>query len=96
HSSARPSTEERTITSYTAQVLDAADPADNAVLEQLRADPVIEFIQHRDEQLEELRSSQPPPDPELVAETCRWVYYPWRSGPASVRSRRNIDRVCLL
>ena len=42
-----------TITSCTAQVLDAADPTDNAVLERLRADPAIEFLDHRKEQLEE-------------------------------------------
>jgi hypothetical protein len=60
-----------TITSCTAQVLDAADPIDNAVLEQLRADPGIEFVDYHGEQLEELRRLRPPPDRELVAEPCR-------------------------
>jgi molybdopterin/thiamine biosynthesis adenylyltransferase len=89
--------EEMTITSCTAQVLDAADPADNAVLEQLRADPVIEFIDHHYEQLEELHSLRPPLDPELVAERCRWAYYPWRRtvvavlGPRAFRAVR-LDR----
>ncbi len=86
-----------TITSCTAQVLDAADLSDNAVLEQLRADPVIEFIDHREEQLEQLRRLRPPPDPELVAEPCRWAYYPWRRtavavlGPRAFRAVR-LDR----
>jgi molybdopterin/thiamine biosynthesis adenylyltransferase len=86
-----------TISSCTAQVLDAADPTDNAVLEQLRADPVIEFIDHREEQLEELRGLRPPPDPELLAEPCRWAYYPWRRvvvavlGPRAFRAVR-LDR----
>ncbi len=84
-----------TITSYTAQVLDAADPADNAVLEQLRADSVIEFIDHSEEQLEELRRLRPPPDRELVAETCRWAYYPWRRAVVAVLGPRAFRAVRL-
>jgi molybdopterin/thiamine biosynthesis adenylyltransferase len=86
-----------TITSCTAQVLDAADAEDNAVLEQLRADPGIEFVDHHQEQLEELRRLRPPPDPKLVAEACRWAYYPWRRtvvavlGPRAFRAVR-LDR----
>jgi molybdopterin/thiamine biosynthesis adenylyltransferase len=83
--------------SYNAQVLDAADADDNAVLERLRADPVIEFIDHSQEQLDELRSLRPPPDEGLVAEPCRWAYYPWRRtvvavlGPRAFRAVR-LDR----
>jgi molybdopterin/thiamine biosynthesis adenylyltransferase len=73
-----------TIASCTAQVLDGAAAADNAVLDQLRADPVIEFIDHHHEQLEELRRLRPPPSPELIAEPCRWVYYPWRRTVVAV------------
>ena len=49
------------------------------------------------EQLEELRRLRPPPDPELVAEPCRWAYYPWRRtvvavlGPRAFRAVR-LDR----
>ena len=84
-----------TITSYNAQVLDPADPTDNAVLEQLRADPVIEFIDHRGQQLEELRRLRPPPDPELVAEPCRWAYYPWRRAVVAVLGPRAFRAVRL-
>ncbi len=84
-----------TITSYTAQVLDAADSTHNAVLEQLRADPAIEFIDHREEQLEELRRLRPPPDPELVAEPCRWAYYPWRRAVVAVLGPRAFRAVRL-
>jgi molybdopterin/thiamine biosynthesis adenylyltransferase len=84
-----------TITSCSAQVLDAADPTDNAVLEQLRADPVIELIDHREEQLEELRRLRPPPDPELVAEPCRWAYYPWRRTVVAVLAPRAFRAVRL-
>jgi molybdopterin/thiamine biosynthesis adenylyltransferase len=73
-----------TIISWSAQVLDPADRTDNAVLEQLRADPVIEFIDRREEQLEEVRRLLPPPVQELVAEPCRWVYYPWRRAVVAV------------
>lgn len=68
-----------------------------AVLEQLRADPALEFIDHRAKQLEELRRLRPPPDQELIDERCRWVYYPWRRavvallGPRPFRAVR-LDR----
>jgi uncharacterized membrane protein YccC len=88
----RLSTEEPSITSCTAQVLGAANPEDDAVLEQLRADPVIEFIDHREEQLEELRRLRPPPDPELVTEPCRWAYYPWRRAVVAVLGPGRFER----
>ncbi|MGB9227127.1 Rv1355c family protein [Mycobacterium sp.] len=84
-----------TITSCSAQVLDAADPTDSAILEQLRADPVIELIDLREEQLDELRRLRPPPDPELVAERCRWAYYPWRRTVVAVLAPRAFRAVRL-
>jgi molybdopterin/thiamine biosynthesis adenylyltransferase len=86
-----------TINAGAAQVLDAADPADTAELQRLRADPVIEFIDHQPEQFEELRRLRPPPDPALLAEPSRWAYYPWRRtvvgvlGPRAFRAVR-LDR----
>ncbi len=84
-----------TIISCTARVLDAGDPTDNAVLEQLRADPAIEFIDQHEEQLEELQRLRPPPDPELVAEPCRWTYYPWRRTVVAVLAPRAFRAVRL-
>jgi molybdopterin/thiamine biosynthesis adenylyltransferase len=84
-----------TIGSRTALVLDAADPADKVVLEQLRADPVIEFIDDSDTQLEELRKLVPTPDPELLAEPCRWAYYPWRRTVVAVLAPRAFRAVRL-
>lgn len=84
-----------TITFHTAQVLDAADPTDNEVLEQLRADPVIEFIDHHEEQLDELRRLRPSPDPDLIAEPCRWAYYPWRRAVVAVLGPRAFRAVRL-
>jgi molybdopterin/thiamine biosynthesis adenylyltransferase len=91
----RLSTEEMTITSCTARVLDAADAEDNAVLEQLRADPAVEFIDHCEEQFEDLRRLRPPPDPELIAEPCRWAYYPWRRAVVRVLGPRGFRAVRL-
>ena len=90
-------TKETTIAAFTASVLDAEDAADNAVLKQLRADPVIDFIDHREAQLTELRELLPPPGAELLDEPCRWAYYPWRRtvvavlGPQGFRTVR-LDR----
>jgi molybdopterin/thiamine biosynthesis adenylyltransferase len=86
---------EMIIAACTALVLDAAKPADKAVLDRLRADPVIEFIDHSDAQLEEVRKLLPPPDPELVAEPCRWAYYPWRRTAVAVLAPRAFRAVRL-
>ena len=86
-----------TIAACTALVLDAAQHTDKAELDRLRADPLIEFIDQSGAQLEEARGLLPPPDPKLVAEPCRWVYYPWRRtvlavlGPRAFRAVR-LDR----
>src|ERR1700733_5179330 len=84
-----------TITSVIARILDAADPADNAVLERLRADPLVEFVDHSDEQREELGRLRPPPEAALVAEPGRWVYYPWRRTVAAVLGPRGFRAVRL-
>jgi molybdopterin/thiamine biosynthesis adenylyltransferase len=82
---------------YSAQILDPDDPADNAVLEQLRADPDVDFLDHGDAQLASLRKLRPPPDPALLAESGRWAYFPWRRtvvavlGPQGFRAVR-LDR----
>jgi molybdopterin/thiamine biosynthesis adenylyltransferase len=84
-----------TITPCTARVLDPTDPTDDAILEQLRADPVIEFIDHGEEQLDQLRRLRPVPGPELAAEPCRWAYYPWRRAVVAVLGPRAFRAVRL-
>jgi molybdopterin/thiamine biosynthesis adenylyltransferase len=80
---------------YNAQILD--DSADSAVLERLRADPTVDFLDHRDAQLANLRALRPPPHPELLEEPGRWAYFPWRRtvvavlGPQGFRAVR-LDR----
>jgi molybdopterin/thiamine biosynthesis adenylyltransferase len=76
-------------------VLDSEDAADKSVLDRLRANPVIEFVDHRDTQLAELRGLLPPPGPELTAERGRWVYYPWRRAVVGVLGPRGFRAVRL-
>lgn len=64
-------------------------------MEQLRADPAIEFIDHLEGQLAELQRLRPPPDPELVAEPLRWAYFPWRRAAVAVLGPRAFRAVRL-
>ena len=58
------------------------------MLERLRADPTVEFLDHRDAQLRGLRSLRPAPDEDVLAEPGRWAYYPWRRAAVSVLGPR--------
>lgn len=71
-------------TAYSAHVLDPTNPGDNARLEELRADPDIDFLDDHDAQLESLRALRPAPADELLREGRRWAYYPWRRAVVSV------------
>lgn len=73
---------------YRAQILDPAEPADAAVLDELRGDPAIEFLDHHGQQLASLTGLRPIPDPELLTEDARWAYYPWRRSAVSVLGPR--------
>jgi molybdopterin/thiamine biosynthesis adenylyltransferase len=76
-------------------ILDDRDPADKRVLDGLRADPAVEFIDESDNQLAELRGLLPPPAADLVAESCRWAYYPWRRTVVAVLGPRGFRAVRL-
>jgi hypothetical protein len=67
-----------------AEILDPGDPADSLVLNALRADPQIEFIDTSHDQATALNELHPPPDKRLLAEPRRWAYYPWRRAVVSV------------
>ncbi|SPM27263.1 Rv1355c family protein [Mycobacterium terramassiliense] len=82
-------------TAYTAQILDPGDFGDSSVLQRLRADPTVEFIDHRDTQLANLRGLRPAPDAELLAEGGRWAYYPWRRAVVAVLGPRGYRAVRL-
>ncbi|MCV7106939.1 Rv1355c family protein, partial [Mycolicibacterium chitae] len=84
-------------TRWRAVILDEALADDRDTLAGLRADPALEFLDHRAAQLAELRELRPPAGADLLGETPRWVYYPWRRtvvallGPAGFR-RLRLDR----
>ena len=77
-------------------VLDAEDAADNAVLEQLRADPAIEVIDQRaTRNWRNCGVCCPPPGAEVLDERCRWAYYPWRRAIVAVLGPRGFRAVRL-
>ena len=78
-----------------AQILDTADADDRRVLDGLRADPRIEFVDRRREQAASVERLRPLVDPELIAEPGRWAYYPWRRAAVSIVGPRAFRRVRL-
>lgn len=82
-------------TTYSAQVLDPARPADQVTLDQLRADPDIDFLDDHDAQLESLRALRPSPTQDLVREHRRWAYYPWRRAVVAVLGPRGFHALRL-
>ncbi|AGB22447.1 dinucleotide-utilizing enzyme possibly involved in molybdopterin or thiamin biosynthesis [Mycobacterium sp. JS623] len=64
------------------------DAAGVALLDDLRADGRIEFIDNVGQQSAGLRGLKPAPPAEITAEPTRWVYYPWRRTVVSVLGPR--------
>jgi molybdopterin/thiamine biosynthesis adenylyltransferase len=69
-------------------VLNTDDPADRSLLQQLRADARIDFIDNVRQQTATLRGLRPHPSSGVLAEPTRWVYYPWRRTVVSVLGPR--------
>jgi molybdopterin/thiamine biosynthesis adenylyltransferase len=82
---------------HQAVILDEGVAEDRRVLDGLRADPCVEFLDRRREQVAQARALRPAPGPELAGEPTRWAYYPWRRtvvgilGPSGFRAVR-LDR----
>lgn len=82
---------------YKALVLSEDDPEGRLELDRLRSGTDIRWIDRFEEQLDTARRSLPRADPDLLGETRRWVYYPWRRtvvavlGPRAFRAVR-LDR----
>ncbi|MCV7146126.1 Rv1355c family protein [Mycobacterium riyadhense] len=80
-----------------ATIFDEDDCADRRVLAEYHADRQIEVIDRWEEQVANVRRLRPAPDPQLLAESKRWAFYPWRStlvsilGPRGFRALR-LDR----
>lgn len=82
-------------TAYSAQILDPTNPGDNALLDELRADPDIDFLDDHEAQLESLRALRPAPADELLREERRWAYYPWRRAVVAVLGPRGFQALRL-
>jgi hypothetical protein len=95
--SRRPDPHTHTPQPHTATILDERDEEHRRVLEQLRADPRIEFADTLAQQRATLARLQPAVPAELSEEPHRWAYYPWRRtvvgilGPMSFAALR-LDR----
>lgn len=80
---------------HSAHVLDPTNPGDNALLDELRADPNIGFLDDHNAQLESLRALRPAPADELLHEDHRWAYYPWRRAVVAVLGPRGFQALRL-
>lgn len=82
---------------YTALLFDEGHSGDAAVLDRLRRDPAVVFVDRLEQQRDTLRTLVPAPDPDVLDETPVWAYYSWRRtavrllGPAAFRLLR-LDR----
>ncbi|PBC50813.1 hypothetical protein CJ179_08405 [Rhodococcus sp. ACS1] len=82
---------------YTALLLDEGHSGDAAVLDRLRRDPAVVFVDRLDHQRDALHSLVPAPGPDVLDEAPVWAYYSWRRtvvrllGPTSFRLLR-LDR----
>lgn len=80
-----------------ATLFDEDDCADRRVLAEYHADRQIEVVDRWEEQVANIRRLLPAPDPQLLAESKRWAFYPWRRtlvsilGPRGFRALR-LDR----
>jgi hypothetical protein len=80
---------------FRALVLDPDDPDDRRVLAELRVDPRIAFIDTATEQTACVRRLRPSADHELVVESTRWAYYPWRRAVVRILGHRTFGAVRL-
>lgn len=76
-------------------VLRDDDHDDVLVLDRLRSDPSIEFVDRFAEQLAGVRRLLPQPDPDLLEEAKRWAYYPWRRIVVAILGLRGFRAVRL-
>jgi len=60
------------------RLLDERIDADRELLAELRADPVVTVLDHRDAQRTDLQRIIPAPDSALLYHPGCWAYYPWR------------------
>ncbi|MFZ2176440.1 MAG: Rv1355c family protein [Rhodococcus sp. (in: high G+C Gram-positive bacteria)] len=87
---------------YAALLLDEDRVEDLVLLDRLRTDPAVTFVDHLEQQQANLRSLVPGPDPAILEEPAVWAYYSWRRtvvrllGPSSfslLRLDRNRNKI---
>lgn len=78
-----------------AKVLSPDDADDARFLDELRADPCVTVFDTVDQQQAGLRSLVPTPEPDVLAESPRWVYYPWRRSVVRVLGPKGYKRLRL-
>ena len=76
------------VEAFRAVLLCPGNNEDNAVLDQLRNDRRVDFLDSRHDQLRSLRELHPTPDAALLDEPTQWAYYPWRRSVVGVLGPR--------
>ena len=72
---------------YRAQLLSENLPTDLEQLRQLRQDPAVTLLDHRDAQRAQLQRVTPVPDTALLYHPGSWAYYPWRRSAVGILGR---------
>ncbi|OBA85786.1 hypothetical protein A5662_03790 [Mycobacteriaceae bacterium 1482268.1] len=78
-----------------ARILSEQNVQDRNLLEDLRANPRIEFIDRWRQQVETARELRPSPEICPTMSPTYWAYYPWRRAVVSVLSAHDFRRVRL-
>lgn len=76
-----------------AQILDSTDDADRRILTELRNDPAIEVIDHRDRQAATSAGLLDAPQPDEATASRYWAYYPWRRAVVAVLDPETFRRI---
>ncbi|MDE3065259.1 MAG: Rv1355c family protein [Acidobacteriota bacterium] len=74
--------------SFRPLLLDVGARAHREVLRVLREDSSLHLIDRLGEQRDQLEHTIPPPQPALLEEGSRWVYYPWRRSAVRLLAPR--------
>jgi molybdopterin/thiamine biosynthesis adenylyltransferase len=80
---------------YTALLLDEGHSGDAAVLDRLRRDPAVAFVDRLDHQRDALRSLVPMPAAGVLDESPVWAYYSWRRIVVRLLGRTSFRRLRL-
>ncbi|EKT82739.1 hypothetical protein WSS_A10947 [Rhodococcus opacus M213] len=80
---------------YTALLLDEGQSGDAAVLDRLRRDPAVVFVDRLEHQRDALRSLVPTPGAGVLDESPVWAYYSWRRTVVRLLGRTSFRRLRL-